>query len=68
MKKIFVFTLILTALWTSSFSQSKKARISFKNEVHKFGTIKEEDGPYEVDFNFTNTGDEPLKLIKVKAG
>lgn len=41
--------------------------IKFENEVHDFGNIKEDKGPYEYEFTFSNTGDEPLKLIKVKA-
>ena len=41
--------------------------ISFKETEHDFGTVKEEAGPLEHKFVFTNTGDEPLKLIKVKS-
>jgi len=41
--------------------------ITFNEMEHDFVTIKEEDGPVEYKFEFTNTGDEPLKLIRVKA-
>ncbi len=41
--------------------------ITFEKEVHDFGDIEEDGGPYEYEFTFSNTGDEPLKLIKVKA-
>ena len=41
--------------------------ITFEKEVHDFGDIKEDAGPYEYEYTFSNTGDEPLKLIKVKA-
>ena len=41
--------------------------ISFKETEHDFGTIKEEIGKAEHRFDFTNTGDEPLKIIKVKS-
>lgn len=41
--------------------------ITFEDVVHDFGDIKEEGGPYEHDFIFSNTGDEPLKITKVKA-
>ncbi len=44
------------------------ADIKFKNTIHDFGEIKEEEGPYEYTFEFNNTGNEPFKLTKVKAG
>lgn len=44
-----------------------QAKISFDKEAHNFGTVKEEDGPAEVTFTFTNTGDQPLTLSHVKA-
>jgi len=42
--------------------------IEFEKLEHNFGRIKEEAGPHEVEFTFTNTGDEPFRLINVKAG
>ena len=42
--------------------------IGFKETEHDFGTVKEEAGPLEYKFVFTNTGDEPLQIKKVKAG
>lgn len=44
-----------------------KPIIKFDALEHDFGNIKEDGGPYEYEFIFLNTGDEPLKLIKVKA-
>ena len=44
------------------------ADIKFKNTIHDFGEIKEEEGPYEYTFEFNNTGNKPFKLTKVKAG
>jgi len=44
------------------------ADIKFENTIHDFGEIKEENGPHENTFVFTNTGNEPFKLTKVKAG
>jgi len=64
MKKIGLVVLMLFVIY-SLFAQPK---IEFDTMTHEFGDIKEDEGPYEIDFNFTNTGDEPLKLIKVKAG
>jgi len=41
--------------------------IEFNQLNHNFGDIKEEDGSVTHEFTFTNTGDEPLILVKVKA-
>jgi hypothetical protein len=41
--------------------------ISFNNLTHDFGDIKEEAGKVTYDFTFVNTGDDTLKIIKVKA-
>jgi len=64
MKKIGLIVLMLLV----AFSLFAQPIIEFETFEHDYGDLKEEDGPYEVDFTFTNTGDEPLKLIKVKAG
>jgi Protein of unknown function (DUF1573) len=44
------------------------AEITFFETSHDFGEIEEENGQYEHKFVFTNTGNEPFKLTKVKAG
>lgn len=41
--------------------------INFGTTTHDFGDIREEDGEVTFDFGFTNTGDEELQLVKVKA-
>ena len=41
--------------------------ITFKETVYDFGDVYEKDGPIEHKFEFTNTGDEPLELKRVKA-
>ncbi|MCX7985845.1 MAG: DUF1573 domain-containing protein [Bacteroidales bacterium] len=46
-------------------AQSKKAVASFAKEVHDFGKIKEADGPVTYQFEFTNTGGEPLIISNV---
>lgn len=46
-------------------AQSKKAVASFVKEVHDFGKIKEADGPVTYQFEFTNTGGEPLIISNV---
>ncbi len=42
-------------------------QIAFEKMIHDFGQLKEEVGEVSYDFQFTNTGDEPLKLENVKA-
>lgn len=42
--------------------------IEFETLIYDFGRIKEEAGPHKVDFKFSNTGDEPFRILKVKAG
>ena len=64
MKKIF-FLLIFFVLTISLYSEPV---ISFEKEIHDFGDILEDEGPYECEFTFSNTGNEPLTLQKVKAG
>ena len=41
--------------------------ITFKEPIYDFGDVYEKDGPVEHEFEFTNTGDEPLELKRVKA-
>ena len=64
MKKI----VILIILISLSILLLAKAEITFDNLVHDYGEIAEDDGPYKHEYHFTNTGDEPFKLVKVKAG
>ncbi len=64
MKKIGIILLLLL-MFISLVAQSK---IKFDSLVYDFSNIKEENGPYVTDFIFTNTSDEALSLIKVKAG
>lgn len=45
----------------------KGAEMTFAAKTHDFGTIKEANGPVTYSFEFTNTGDEPLVIVDVKA-
>jgi hypothetical protein len=63
MKKIKI-VLLLVSLSAIIFAAPQ---IQFDISTHDFGELKEEEGPVTFDFEFTNTGDEPLKLEKVKA-
>lgn len=66
MKKLIAFLPVLLALMAMPVNaQSKKAVASFAKEVHDFGKIKEADGPVTYQFEFTNTGGEPLIISNV---
>ena len=64
MKKIItvIFLLFICALLQS------QPIIEFETLEFDFGRIKEEEGPHQIDFNFSNTGDELFRLLNVKAG
>ncbi len=66
MRLIFTGLLIL-AFSGNGFSQSRNPSISFKQQVHDFGTIKEEAGKVTHRFEFVNTGGGPLIIQKVTA-
>ncbi len=61
--KFFIVFLICSMFFV--FSQDKKAVISFEKEVIDFGKITSKDNARRV-FKFTNTGNAPLILYKVK--
>jgi hypothetical protein len=63
-KKLFMLFFLLCY----SFILFAGAVITFDNLIHDYGKIEEDEGPYKYIFHFTNTGDEPFKLVKVKAG
>lgn len=48
------------------FAQQKNANIVFNEEKHDFGEIKEADGLATTEFEFTNTGGEPLMITSVR--
>jgi len=67
MKKAFVIPVLLIIPLISIQAQTKAANISFDFEVHNFGKIKEADGPVTINFQFTNTGSQPLLIKQVRA-
>jgi hypothetical protein len=64
MKKMMLFAFMLISL--ASFSQEKKAIIEFKNTEINYGEIKKGEDGTRV-FEFTNTGDAPLIINRVKS-
>jgi len=59
--------LLLFLIFTLTFAQKQGAVISWEKTFYDFGTIKEEDGIVKYRFIFTNIGDEPLLIEKVKS-
>ncbi len=64
MKNLIIYWLIFISI--SVFSQQKDPTISFTQEEHDFGDIKEEGGKVSYNFEFTNTGSLPLVIYDVK--
>lgn len=44
-----------------------KPEITFSETVHDFGVISEDGGPVSHNFEFTNTGDAPLMIVRASA-
>ena len=67
-RRISLFTLILMSVMAFNvMAAGKGAEMTFAAKTHDFGTIKEANGPVTYSFEFTNTGDEPLVIVDVKA-
>ena len=58
---LFILTLFLSTL---SFAQI--GNIQFEKTTHDFGNVTEESKQVSYEFNFTNSGDADLKVLKVK--
>ena len=67
MKKILFILLIFSVYSIYTVCQQREAAISFIEEIHDFGDIKEEDGLVTHSFSFTNTGSLPLVIYEVKS-
>ena len=64
MKKIIVLLLVIIGF--QGFSQEKKAKIEFKQTEINYGTINKNADGTKI-FEFTNTGDAPLIINRVKS-
>ena len=67
MKKAYVIPFLMVLAVMTAFAQTKDANMSFDFETHDFGKIKEEAGPATINFEFTNTGSQPLIIKQVHA-
>ena len=66
MKKSIV-VVFLSIIFGFAKGQEKKATIVFEEEMHDFGSIKEEEGAVNFDFKFKNKGNFTLLLRDVKS-
>lgn len=65
MKKV---TLLLACLMMGILSgYAQEAKVSFDTTTHDFGQIDENGGKVSHDFLVTNTGSNPITIVKVKA-
>lgn len=67
MKKIGVILLFFVLGMATIASAQKKATINFVVTEHNFGTFKEEAGNQSHRYDFTNKGNDTLKIYSVKA-
>lgn len=68
MKKIFFLGAIICMFITYGLkAQQQGASLSFAKTEHNFGEIKEDGGKVHYDFQFTNTGSEPIIIQNVKS-
>ncbi|MBD5180578.1 MAG: DUF1573 domain-containing protein [Bacteroidales bacterium] len=65
MKKILTFSIALLSAAFAALAEGPMP--SFATTTHDFGNIKEADGPVTYEFEFTNTGDEPLVIVSANA-
>ena len=66
MKKVISLTLMFL-IFTLTFAQKQGAVISWEKTSYNFGAVKKEDGIVTYRFIFTNVGDDPLLIEKVKS-
>ncbi len=65
MKKT-VFALFFLSLTLSAYSQKLK-QLVFREETHDFGVVDEAGGSVSHKFVFTNSGNRPVRIVKVQA-
>jgi len=66
MKRLLIAVFAVSTLAAGAAILALGPNIEFKKTTHDFGKIAQ-GKPVAHEFTFTNTGDEPLVLIKVKA-
>jgi len=62
----FIFSIyFILSFIPATFAQQNTAKISFKNQIYDFGSIKEEGGVVSYSFEFENSGKSPLIIQRV---
>tara|TARA_Y100001980_G_C14556922_1_gene354074 strand:+ start:45230 stop:46303 length:1074 start_codon:yes stop_codon:yes gene_type:complete len=61
-----LIVIILVSIFYSVQLQAQ-GKIEFAKITHDFGDVDENAGPIDYSFQFKNTGDQPIKIIQVKA-
>lgn len=65
MKKIsFILIAVIACFVTAQAQTGANNTIVFEETTHDFGNIQEADGDVSCDFVFTNTGSEPVSIMK----
>jgi len=64
MKKIVLVVMLLLAVVILL----SKPIIEFETLEYDYGRIKEEGGPHQVIYKFSNIGNEPFTILNVSAG
>ncbi len=59
--------LITTIVFPSLASAKSGAEITFREKSHDFGIVSEDGGPVSHEFEFKNTGTEPLIIVSATA-
>ncbi|WP_439184444.1 DUF1573 domain-containing protein [Carboxylicivirga taeanensis] len=67
MKKLMVFSLLVSTCLLVSKAQHAKPNLVFEEVIHNFGEVKEDGGTKTYEFKFKNTGGQPLVVHNVKA-
>lgn len=65
MKRLVLAVCLLLPGWLAYPQQAKP--LQFREELYDFGFVKEDGGPVLHQFDFTNTGTRPIKILSVKA-
>lgn len=65
-KSIILFTILISLISCSFKATQSKAEFKFEKETHDFGQIRQGE-PVSVNFNFINTGSEPLIISSVES-
>lgn len=69
MKKniLFILLAVCTLFYANGAEKDGQPQITFAEDTHDFGTIKEDGGNVSYEFTFTNTGDAPLLIVNATA-